>query len=85
MRTAQSPPRPLPIARRQLGASEIIYLEYAYFIVYAALLGVAVNSIVFAAGAGGRLITWHDNVIPKLAYWPVITSAMFVATLRVSC
>ncbi|MDA1004682.1 MAG: hypothetical protein O3B31_15265 [Chloroflexi bacterium] len=69
--------------RAALGASEIIYLEYAYFIVYGALLAVAVNSILFAAGRGGPLILWRDNVIPKLAYWPVITTAMFAVTLGV--
>ena len=69
--------------RTSLGASEIIYLEYAYFIVYGALLAVALNSILFAAGRGGGLILWHDNVIPKLAYWPAIASAMFAITLLV--
>ncbi|MEX2228284.1 MAG: hypothetical protein WEB13_01465 [Dehalococcoidia bacterium] len=69
--------------RAALGASDIIYLEYAYFIVYGALLAVALNSILFAAGRGGPLILWHDNVIPKLAYWPLITTAMFVVTLAV--
>lgn len=69
--------------RTALNATEIIYLEYAYFIIYGALLAVALNSILFAANAGGRVITWQDNQLPKLAYWPAITLSMFIVTLAV--
>ena len=69
--------------RTALNASEITYLEYAYFIIYGALLAVALNSILFAAKAGGSFINWQDNQLPKLAYWPAITLTMFVATLVV--
>jgi hypothetical protein len=69
--------------RGSIDASEIVYLEYAYFILYAALLSVAVNSLLFATGRGGWFVHWRRNLLPELLYWPGVMTLLFLATLRV--
>jgi len=69
--------------RGSIDASEIVYLEYAYFILYAALLLVAVNSLLFATGRGGWIVHWRRNLLPELLYWPGVMTLLFLATLRV--
>ena len=69
--------------RNTLDAEEIVYPDYAYFVLYVALLFVAVNSLLFATGNGGRFIHWRKNLLPQLVYWPSMATVLFVATLVV--
>jgi hypothetical protein len=69
--------------RGSIGAPQIVYLEYAYFVLYAALLLVAVNSLLFATGRGGWFVHWRRNLLPELLYWPGVMALLFLATLRV--
>ena len=69
--------------RSKLTASEIIYLEYFFFVMYIAILAVSVNSILFVSHAGVSLIQYKDNFIPKLLYWPVIAALLLGVTLWV--
>jgi hypothetical protein len=69
--------------RASITSSEIIYLEYAYFVVYAALAMVTLNSLLFAAGRGGFIVQWRRNLIPELMYWPCITVAILIVTIIV--
>jgi len=68
--------------RDALGAGTVIYLERFYFVAYLAILAVSVNSILFSVARGGPFITYRDNLIPRLLYWPLILLAMLVITLR---
>jgi hypothetical protein len=67
--------------RRRLQAEEVFYLEYFYFLIYLAMLWVAIHSVLFARGAGVWLIHHRDNLIPRLAFWPVFMGILFLATL----
>jgi len=69
--------------RSSIDASTIVYMEYAYFILYVALLLVALNSLLFGTGRGGRLVHWRKNLLPELFYWPAVMTLMFLATLHV--
>ena len=69
--------------RSKLTSSEIIYLEYFFFVMYLAILAVSVNSILFVSHANVSLIQYKDNFIPKLLYWPVIASLLLGVTLWV--
>ncbi|MEX2378319.1 MAG: hypothetical protein WD848_09865 [Dehalococcoidia bacterium] len=66
--------------RSSLNASQLIYLEYFYFVMYLAILAVAVNTILFNSGHGGRLIGYRDNMIAKVLYWPLVTGTTFLVT-----
>jgi hypothetical protein len=66
--------------RSKIGGNEIIYIEYFYFILYVAILGVSANALTFTLGARG-VSQVRDNLIPKLLFWPAILGACFAVTL----
>ena len=66
--------------RSRLTSSTLLYLEYFYFVMYAAILLVAANALVFTLGHGG-LVHRDDNALPKLVYWPLLLSSFFLISL----
>ena len=66
--------------RSRVGATEVIYIEYFYFILYIAILAVSANALAFTLKTDG-VVQHRDNLIPKLAFWPAILGACFVVTL----
>lgn len=69
--------------RQRIQAQDIFYLEYFYFVIYAAILCVAVLSILFALAKNLTFVQYRDNLISKLTYWPGILSVLFAITLYV--
>ena len=67
--------------RRRLGAEEVFYLEYFYFLTYLNILWVSVNSVLFAMGKQIRVIHFRDNLIAKLIYWPFLLGALLLITV----
>jgi len=67
--------------RRQIAAEEVFYLEYFYFLVYATMLWVAINSVLFARGVNIGLIQYGNNLISKLLFWPCLLGLLFVVTV----
>jgi len=65
--------------RSKIGGNEIIYIEYFYFILYVAILGVSANALTFTLAARG-VSQVRDNLIPKLLFWPLLLSACFAVT-----
>jgi hypothetical protein len=66
--------------RSKVGASEFIYIEYFYFIVYTAILGVSSNVIMFTMRTSG-VVQLRDNLIPKLLFWPALLGGCMAVTL----
>ena len=66
--------------RDALEVSNLIYLDYFYFIIYLVLLGVSINSILFTRTDGFHLIEYRDNLIPKMAFWPLLLGLLLVVT-----
>ena len=69
--------------RGSLEVSNIIYLDYFYFLIYLMLLAVSVNSILFTRTDSIRFIEYRDNLIPKMIYWPVLLGTLLVITYAV--
>ena len=69
--------------REKLAASEIIYLEYFYFVMYFAILIVSVNSILLVSDTKNNIFHYEDNLVVKLLYWPVVSGLVMVITLFV--
>jgi hypothetical protein len=67
--------------RRKLAAEQIFYLEYFYFLIYAAMLWISINSVLFAMGRHIRWIQYKNNVISQLLFWPFLLSALFTVTV----
>ena len=66
--------------RTKIGSSNIIYIEYFYFVLYTAILGVSANALLFTLKGHG-FSNYRDNIIPKLVFWPYLLGAFFVITL----
>ena len=70
--------------RSELGApGTVVYLEYFYFLIYAAILLVSVDSILFASAINVPFIEFRDNVLVELLYWPLMTGVLLVISLIV--
>lgn len=69
--------------RESIAGSEVIYMEYFYFLMYFLLLGVSVNTYFFVSDVmpSSRLIHYRDNLIPKAAFWPVVLASMIAITI----
>jgi hypothetical protein len=66
--------------RSKIGSSTIIYIEYFYFVLYTAILGVSANALLFTLKGEG-FSNYRDNLIPKLIFWPSLLGAFFCITL----
>ena len=66
--------------RDALEVSNLIYLDYFFFIIYLVLLGVSINSIIFTRTDRFQLIEYRDNLIPKMAFWPLLLGLLLVVT-----
>ena len=67
--------------RTNLSAQGIIYLESFYFLMYGAIMGVAVNAIIIASPFTMGLIHYRDNFLVRLTYWPILLSVLLLVTL----
>ena len=67
--------------RASLAARGLVYLELFYFVMYAAILVVGVNSLLVASPNRVPLIHYRDNLIVRLLYWPVILAILLVMTI----
>lgn len=67
--------------RDSLAAQRIVYLEYFYFVLYVAILGVAVNSIYIASPTAARWIRHEDNLAARLLFWPLVTVSLLWITI----
>ena len=72
--------------RKEFSTTGLVYLEYFYLISYLAVLAVSVNIYLFSAGLRSRwLDRLHrdDNLIPKLAFWPLVLLLLAIVTVAV--
>lgn len=69
--------------REQFAESSIVYIEYFYILMYALLVLATANTYFFSIKPqrGCSLILYEDNLIFKVAYWPVVFSSLILITL----
>lgn len=69
--------------REQFAGARVVYLEYYYILMYAMLVFCTVNAYLFVIRpkAVRKCIVYGDNVVPKIAYWPLIFTVLNVLTL----
>jgi hypothetical protein len=72
--------------REEVAGATIVYIEYFYIIMYIVLVSATANTYLFATQAAPWLtfIHYEDNIIPKLAYWPIILSCLEGITLWIA-
>jgi len=66
--------------RRELMPEELTYAEHFYLCFYLVVLLSSIDAFLVSSGLGGRWLSWRDNLLPKLAYWPLLSGFAFLAT-----
>ncbi|MBA3450727.1 MAG: hypothetical protein H0T18_05890 [Chloroflexia bacterium] len=61
----------------------VTYIEVIPIILYVLVVVVVLNAILLASPVNIRFIEHRNNMLPKLAYWPVLLGLVFAATLAV--
>ncbi|HMB63590.1 MAG TPA: hypothetical protein VKN36_10990 [Eudoraea sp.] len=71
--------------RQQFLNSPLVYIEYFYLIMYLFILLTALNAYSFSIGEQKtfNFMFFRDNLIPKLAFWPLLLWMMALATIIV--
>lgn len=71
--------------REQFPGSGIVYIEYFYILMYALLVAATANTFLFSLKPKRwcGLILYDDNILVKVAYWPVVLSCLIMITLLV--
>lgn len=68
--------------REQFAGASIVYLEYFYILMYALLVTATINTFLFSVRPKRwcNVILYSDNIIPKVAYWPVVLGCLIIIT-----
>jgi hypothetical protein len=68
--------------REQFPGSATVYIEYFYILMYALLVVATANTYLFSTNTGKwcKVIHYNDNIIAKVAYWPVVLSCLIIIT-----
>lgn len=68
--------------RNNLGANEIVYIEYYYFLTYFIMVGVSLNTILLEKSKL-HLVQYKNNILPKLFFWPFTGFTILVLNIIV--
>jgi len=68
--------------RQQFEGTGIVYIEYFYILMYALLVAATANTYLFSIRPARwrKFILYNDNIIPKVAYWPVVLGCLIIIT-----
>jgi len=68
--------------REQFAGASIVYIEYFYILMYGLLVTATANTYLFSINATrwSKIISYNDNIIPKVAYWPVVLGSLILIT-----
>lgn len=68
--------------REQFAGAGIVYIEYFYILMYALLVVATANTYLFSIRSSRwhNVILYNDNIIPKVAYWPVVIGCLVLIT-----
>ena len=71
--------------REQFAGTSIVYIEYFYILMYALLVLATVNTYLFTVRSNflHGIILYEDNILFKVAYWPVVLICMLLITWMV--
>ena len=71
--------------RQQFAGSGIVYIEYFYILMYVLLVLATANTYLFSIRPkrGCGFILYGDNILVKVAYWPVVLGSLILITLGV--
>jgi hypothetical protein len=66
--------------RNSEGIDGLTYLESYYIIMHAMVMLVSMNGLLLMLNKGPRWIFFKENIVPRMLYWPMITSGLMIMT-----
>jgi hypothetical protein len=69
--------------RSVIGSPGVSYIEVIPILLYGAIVAVVVNAILLASPYEVTIVHHRHNLVPVLAYWPVVLGLLFAVTLLV--
>src|SRR5215208_3443014 len=69
--------------RSVVGSSGVSYIEVIPIILYGVIVVVVLNAILLASPYNVTIVHHRNNLVPVLAYWPVVLGLLFGVTLLV--
>ena len=69
--------------REQFAGTGIVYIEYFYILMYTVLVLASANTYLFSIQSNclRGMVLYKDNIIPKIAYWPVLLICLVLITI----
>ncbi len=67
--------------RDALAASHMVYFEWFFIVTYVGLLLLTLDALLVAGDAPLRVITYGDNLLARLLFWPLLTGSLLVVTV----
>lgn len=67
--------------RKRIASPDITYLETFYFTMYVMIGLLAINVVAFTKTKDNSILHYEDNLLVKLAYWPLLLGSWLVITL----
>lgn len=67
--------------RNRIASPNVTYMETFYFAVYIIIILLIVNVVLFTKNRNIKLIQYKDNLIVKLAFWPLWLGVLLIITL----
>lgn len=70
--------------RERFSTAGVVYIEYFYILMYGILVAATANTYCFSVRSPRvlKLLWYRDNLLIKVAYWPVLLLAMTLITSR---
>jgi hypothetical protein len=69
--------------RSNVGTQGLSYIETVPIMLYGIIVFVVLNAILLASPLNAKLVRYRNNLIPTLAYWPVVLGLLLAVTLIV--
>ena len=67
--------------RKSISTPSLCYVDYYYIVMYFAILGVAMSYFLFHTHKDLIIINYHQGLIPKLLFWPLILASILSITI----
>lgn len=68
--------------RERIPSENILYMEYLYIVAYIGIVFMVIDAFAVYHKKQWKFITYKDNLLPKLIYWPAILFIMLLCTIN---
>jgi len=66
--------------RETVGSQQLAYIEVLPFTLYAMILLVTLNAVMVDVPGHQSFFDYHDNILPRAAFWPILLGILFTVT-----